>query len=185
MTHLILSRAQIGGTAALGRNRSQVRVEPVFQTPAVHWVIRYLFYAFIFVLPFEEAYIPGGTTSVPKLLGLALAAVALLQRHVCYRFPPKALWWFLVYFLVFATWSAYLVLFPPQVPDSSIAIIRQFVRLAQLLALFWLSYNLMKEERVINGMLWVLGGSTILLAVLQLLGITSEVSSGSLSCNCL
>jgi O-antigen ligase len=61
------------------------------------------------------------------------------------------------------------------VPDFNSAFIGQLFRLFQSLVLFWISYNLMKEERVIKGGLWALAGSTIILAILQLIGVTTDV----------
>lgn len=176
MAHVILTRGPLPRARLAPRSgRLLAQVKPVVQAPAAKWIIRYTFYAFIFSLPFEEAYVAGGTT-VPKLLGLALAAVALLQPHVCYKFPPKAFRWFVIYLAIYALWTAYLLLVPPNIPDFSSLVVGSVFRLVQFLVLFWISYNLMRQERVVNGAFWALAAATILLAVLQLLGVTSEAS---------
>ena len=177
MAYLILSRPQVGGTAHC-ETSSADRCRPV-QAPAVSWVIRYTFYAFIFSLPFEEAYIAGGTTSLPKLFGIALAAFALFQPRVCYEFPPKAFWWLVIYLFIHGLWALYLILFPPNIPDFSSAVISSVFRFVQFLGLFWISYNLLKQERIVNGAFWALSAAAILLAVLQLLGVTSEVTGAA------
>jgi O-antigen ligase len=174
---LILSREQAGGAVASRSGILQRRVNPITKPDTIKSIIRYTFYAFIFSLPFEEAYVSGGTT-VPKLFGLALSAFALLRPHLCYKFPPKAFWWFVIYLCVFALSALYLIFTPPNVPDFSNAVIGQLLRLAQLLVLFWISYNLMKQEQVVNGTLWAFAAATTLLAILQFLGITSDVSKG-------
>ena len=89
----------------------------------------------------------GGTT-LSKLFGLALAAFALLQPRLCYAFPPKAFWWFAVYLVIYVLWGSYLILAPPNVPQFDRSFILSVFKLTQLLALFWISYNLMKQERV-------------------------------------
>jgi O-antigen ligase len=126
-------------------------------------------------VPFEAAYLMGGTT-LSKLFGLALAAFALLQPRLCYAFPPRALVWFVVYLFIYVLWGSYLILVPPNVPDFNSAFIQAAFRLTQLLVLFWISYNLMTRERVSTGALWALAGGTTLLATLQILGITGNVA---------
>ncbi len=149
--------------------------KPIIKTSPPHWIIRYTFYAFVLSLPFEEGYVAGGAT-LPKLFGIVLAVFALFQPRVCFKFPPKAFWCFAGYLAIFAICGSYLVLFPPNVPDFSSMFISSLLRLSQLLVLFWISCSLMQEGRVLNGTLWALAGATILLAIFQILGVTSDVS---------
>ena len=139
------------------------------------WMIRYTFYALVFSLPFEEALIAGGAT-LPKLFGVALAGVALLQPKICYSFPPKAFRWFLAYLLVHVLYGGYLILTPPNVPEFTETFIRSAFRLVQLGFLFWLSYNLLRDDQIAKGALWAFAVATILLSALQIVGITSDVS---------
>lgn len=139
------------------------------------WLIRYTFYALVFSLPFEEALIAGGAT-LPKLFGVALAGIALLQPKICYRLPPKAFRWFAAYLCIHVLYGAYLILTPPDVPEFSEAFLRSAFRLAQLAFLFWLSYNLLRDDQVAKGALWAFALATILLSALQIVGITSDVS---------
>jgi O-antigen ligase len=143
----------------------------------IKWIIRYTFYAFVFSVPFQEAYVASGTT-VPRLLGLALAAFALLQPRLCYAFPPRAFWWFLAYLAIYVLWGSYLILVPPNVPDFNRSFVVSVFTLTQLLALFWISYNLFKSNRVTSGALWALAAGTTLLAVFQMVGITGDVGGG-------
>ena len=176
MTHLILSRTQAGRAVASG-NSSFLRRTNVISKDTTKWIIRYTFYAFIFSVPFEAAYVMGGTT-LSKLFGLALAAFALLQPRLCYAFPPKAFWWFAVYLVIYVLLGSYLILVPPNVPQFNRSFILSVFKLTQLLALFWISYNLMKQERVSSGALWALACGTTLLAILQIVGITGDVDAG-------
>lgn len=175
MAYLIASREQTGRAVASANGRLLRRTKPIINTDTTNWIIRYTFYAFVFSLPFEEAYVTGGTT-LTKLFGVALAAFALLQPRLCYKFPPKAVWAFAIYLVVFAAWGLHLVIVPPDVPEFPRSFVTSLFRLGQLLFLFWISYNLMRQERVINGALWALTAATILLALLQLAGVTSDVS---------
>ena len=177
MADLSLSRDQIGSTVAFGSRSLPRRANRIVSTDTTKWIIRYTFYAFIFSVPFEGAYLVGGAT-LSKLFGLALAAFALLQPRLCYAFPPKAFWWFAVYLVIYVLWGSYLILAPPNVPEFNRSFILSVFKLTQLLALFWISYNLMKQERVSSGALWALAGGTILLAMLQIVGITGDVAAG-------
>jgi O-antigen ligase len=175
MTHLILSRDQGGRAVAFGNGSLLRHGTPILNTDTAKWIIRYTFYAFIFSVPFEAAFVAGGAT-LPKFLGIALAAFALLQPRLCYAFPPRAFWWFAVYLFICVLWGSYLISVPPNVPQFNRLSILSLFKLIQLLALFWISYNLMKQERVSSGALWALAGGTALLATLQILGITGDVS---------
>ena len=175
MADLILSRAQGGRAVTFRSERVRARANVILKNDSIKWIIRYTFYGFIFSLPFEEAALALGST-LPKLFGLALAAFALLQPRSCYKAPPKAFWCFGIYVLTYTLSALYLLLTPPVVPELVTSIIGQQFRLIQLLILFWISYNLMRNEQVIRSVLWVLVAANLVLAVLQILGVTSNVS---------
>jgi len=182
MTELLLPRTEI--------NRQTRGAEGVFRPTArvvrrdavrIKWIIRYTFYAFVFSLPFEEAVIAGGAT-LPKLFGLALAGSAFLQRGLCYELPPKEFGWFGAYLVIYVLWGGFLLLTPPDVPEFSGVFIDSCFRLAQLFFLFWVSYNLLRHDSIAKGALWALATSSILLSILQIVGVTSDVSkSGRVS----
>jgi O-antigen ligase len=180
MAHLLLSRQQAGRAVTPGNSSLLRHVKPIIKPDTCKWIIRYTFYAFIFSLPFEEAYIDLGA-SVPRLIGLALAGFGLLQLRLCYEFPPKAFWWFVAYLSIYTLWGFYLISTPPNVPNFPISFIASAIKLVQLLVLFWISYNLMKQEQVVNGALWALAAGAIILAILQVLGITGDVSKGRMA----
>jgi O-antigen ligase len=174
MEHVVLPRLQ--GTKAIAVERLARGANPIINAATAKWFIRYTFYVFVFSLPFEVIDLGVGAT-IPKLFGVALAGFALLQRRVCYALPPKAFWWFAMYIAVIAVWGSYLFFFPANVQGFTRSFILHLLKLCQLLVLFWISYNLMKQERVINGTLWALAGATTILAVLQILGLTGEVGA--------
>jgi len=97
---------------------------------------------------------------------------ALLQPHLCFKFPPKAFWWFVIHLCVVAFMGSL------QDPLYYSLIIEQLVTQTQLLILFWVSYNLMLYEQIGKGTIWALALSCLTLAVLQVGGITSEAGVG-------
>ena len=175
MAQLILSRPRLGRTGFALNQHLLGRVDPIENTDTAKWFIRYTFYAFVFSLPFEELDI-GMEATLPKLFGVALAAFALLQPKLCYKSPPKAFWWFVVYLGIYILWGSYLILTPPNIPTFPRSFIGSVLRLVQLFFLFWIAYNLLQQERIAKGTLWALAGATIILAILQIVGITSDVS---------
>lgn len=109
---------------------------------------RYAFYALVFAFPWEAVNIGlGENFSLAKVVGILFFGVALLQPKICFCFPPKAFWLFLLYFGLFVLQAI--------VRDASYdrEIVRLGISIAQMLVLFWLTYNLMKDERVVKGFL--------------------------------
>ena len=176
MAHLILSREQVGRTVASANSSLVRRRRPIVNTATAKWMIRYAFYAFVFSLPFEASYLTSGTT-LTKLFGLALAGLALLQASLCYKFPPRAFWCFASYVFIFALFGAYLIFYPPNIPEFPSLVRSSIIRFIQFLVLFWISFNLLKQKQLVNGMLWALAAGSILLATLQIIGMTSDPSS--------
>jgi O-antigen ligase len=141
-------------------------------------LIRYTYYAFIFSIPFETVnlgFIPGQST-LSRLIGLLLLAVAPLQPRLCLRWPPDVFWCFAVYLFI------YIILGFLQDSIYRSAMIVRLFTLSQMLILFWVSYNLMRYEQVVKGTLLTLAAACILVAVLQVAGISGqEFDQGRLS----
>lgn len=109
---------------------------------------RYAFYGVIFAFPWETLDIGlGERFSLAKLLGFFFFGVALLQPKICFRFPPKSFWLFMLYFVFYALLA--------MVGDAAYdrEIVRQGVSMFQMLVLFWLSYNVLHDERAAKGFL--------------------------------
>lgn len=142
---------------------SSLPAEPVL-------LIRYTYYAFIFSIPFELAFlrvVPGQST-LTRFIGFLLLAVALVQPRLCFRWPPDAFWCFAVYLFV------YTILGFLQDAVYQSAMVARLFTLSQMLVLFWVSYNLLRYERVLRGTLLTLSVSCVCVAVLQFLGISSQ-----------
>src|SRR5688572_33196242 len=67
-------------------------------------VVRWLFYAFVFSLPFETIF--QGLLEPTTILGAVLLLTTLLQPGLFLRWPPKAYVCFLVYLYLFAVLSS-------------------------------------------------------------------------------
>jgi O-antigen ligase len=173
-----MSRGSAGTSVAAGNKTPLKHTKLVIRTDTPKWMIRYAYYAFIFSLPFEAVDI-GITATLSRLFGLGLATVALLQPKLCFKFPPKAFWWFATYLFAYLLSGAYLVLTEERVPGLAGSILFSLLTLIQLLILFWISYNLLHHERIIKGTLWALAAGTIVLAILQLLGVTTNLTGHS------
>jgi O-antigen ligase len=133
-------------------------------------VLCWAFYLFIFSIPFEAADIglDSGVFSLSKFTGYLFIPLALNEWRFCFRRPPGAFWCFLAYLVTFFTLGS---LQEVQYQSDFLA---RLLQLSQLLILFWISYNLLLYERLARGTLLTLGLSCSLLAVLQLLGVTSQ-----------
>ena len=137
--------------------------------------IFYVYYAFIFSLPFEAADIGigKGYFTLSKMIAYVLIGYSLFNMRLCFQFPHKAFWFFAIYLYVYFNWSVFL-------EESAFAsqAIKQLFTLFQLLILFWISYNFMRAESTGRGTLLTLAASCVVLAVLQALGVTGEIGSG-------
>ena len=91
----------------------------------------------------------------------------LLQPRLCFKPPPRAFWLFTIYLCVVALMGIL------QEPQFHSQIITHLFTRTQLLIFFWLSYNLVRYERIGKGTLWALAVACIVLATLQALGLTS------------
>src|SRR5262249_31837882 len=133
------------------------------------WIIRCAYYAFIFSLPFEtvDVGLDRSVVSLSKVIGYTFTMVTLLQPPLCFKFPPKAFWCFMIHLCVVALMGIL------QDPLFYSEIIIQIYTQTQLLILFWISYNLMRHEQIAKGTLWALAVSCLVLAILQVGGITS------------
>lgn len=146
----------------------QARYSPLATGPVL--LVRSTYYAFVFSIPFELASVgllPGQST-LTRLIGFLLLAAAMLQPRLCFRWPPDAFWCFAVYLFV------YTILGFLQDSVYQSAMITRLFTLSQMLVLFWVSYNLLRYDRVSRGTLLTLAVSCVCVAVLQIVGISSQ-----------
>jgi O-antigen ligase len=145
----------------LGGERFQATHEVHVVGPVVRWTL----YAFVFSLLFEEAPI-GFRVELTAITGALLAGAALLiQPHICFRKAPAAFWCFVVYFCVGTATLA----FHEALSDQDV-VFRQ-LKFLQLIILFWLAYNLMRDERAARGALLSLIAACVVLSFLESFGL--------------
>lgn len=127
-------------------------------------VVRWLFYLFIFSLPFETVGEHIDLIEPPTVVAAILFLSILLQPGLFLRWPPKAFWCFIVYIYLFiamglAEPSAYRSQF---IHDATV--------LTQLTILGWLAFNIMRDrDTALRGLL-ALALACSFLGVLQLSG---------------
>jgi O-antigen ligase len=131
---------------------------------AVHPLVRWAFYVFVFSLLFEwpDRPIP---MEIPTLIGFIYLAFTLLQPKVCYRRVPKELCFFAVYICYFALLCG----FVRRQGDA----IKLLTLMVQIFFLMWSGYNLMRYERIMKTALMTLVISCSAISVMQLLGVAT------------
>ena len=171
---------KVSPLVTVNRQTERIRQSAVFIVPKLG--IRYVFYAFIFCLPFEGAGVAVGALFLIKVLGMVLAGLALCQARLFIKTPPKALWCFATYLCLFVVFGLVGIRSNPQDDELSAAIFQAVFRLLQFLVLFWIAYELMKFDSIGRGAFLTLGVSCIVLAILQIVGIgTTDWAQGRVS----
>ncbi|HYJ85683.1 MAG TPA: O-antigen ligase family protein [Pyrinomonadaceae bacterium] len=145
-------------------------VEGPDQTQNAIRIVRWVFYAFVFSLPFETAF--EGLLEPTSILGGLLLLTTLLQPGIFLRWPPKAYLCFLVYLYLFA---AFTVLEPSQYRSLSI---QSLFVLAQLTVLGWIAYCVMRDRHVAARALLTFGAACTVMAIVQVTGVASQVAEG-------
>jgi O-antigen ligase len=141
------------------------------------WYIRYVYYAFVFSIPFEMADInPSGLLTIAKLIGYLLVPLAFLQPSLCFKRPPKPVWYFAAYLAVCMVRGVLLMAGDTVDPDFSRLFVIRLLSRVQMLGLFWIAYNLFHQEQVVKGTLVALSLSTILIVLLQFGGLAGETA---------
>jgi len=128
-------------------------------------IILYAYYGFVFTVPFESVGFADDYLSLSKIAGLLFGLTACLSPRVCFRRPPKAFWYFIGYLGIVT------LMIPFQESAFTSLIISRLLTMTQLFILFWISYNLMGDERVVKRTLLTLIIACTVLATLVLLGI--------------
>src|SRR5262249_35809006 len=132
------------------------------------WIVLGAYYAFIFSTPFQTVDIglPAfGTLS--KLIGYLFVITTALKPRLCFKNPPVAIYFFIIYLLVFICSAA---------PTGDVLIPNTLI---QLLVLFWLSCNLLKSSnQVIRRSLFAFATGCVVLALIMALGFDQEAMEG-------
>jgi len=154
-----------------GHSRVFIRVKPVALTSqSVPGTVRWSFLLFVFTIPFEDADVGlmSGSLSLAKISGLLFFTVYFFYHNPLMSkrsFPrvPKPMWFFLGYVAVYVAHG----LFLPQ--ELLMTFATRLVTLSQLIILFWISSDLLKETQMARSALWTFSVASVLLAVGSLL----------------
>ena len=125
--------------------------------------MRWAFYLFVASIPFEspDRSIPLEVTTIT---GAVFLLAALLQPRRCFAQIPKALWFFGAYLYMY--WVSFVISGGMYLDDA----VRLFVGLVQVVLIFWVAYNLMRETSVAVGALLALAAACVLLGTLTVTG---------------
>jgi len=97
-------------------------------------------YVFAASVPLDMLPVIGETFGLTRVTGLLLAVTALTQPKVTLRRPPAPFWWFGAYVIaVFISGVPHLDAYP-----SEIAL--RVLTLTQVLVMFWIVYNLLRDD---------------------------------------
>jgi O-antigen ligase len=147
--------------------RMPVLVETVTR---LHTAVAWVFFAFVFSIPMEEAsnamHVP---ISMSKLFGYIFVIGSLIQPQICFRRPPAAFWWFFAYLCIDVVLGAM------QEQRYSDEVFRLLAVSVQMIVLLWLSCNLLRYEYIVKGAMISVALSCLLVAILQRFGVGEAV----------
>jgi O-antigen ligase len=154
-----LRRPSTGSTLTLGRG------------PFKRLIVA-AFVVFVSSIPFEAVVVgQEGRVSFSRLLGYLFFGLALLQPGLCFRKPPRALWWFALYL------GFYVLNGLSQASGYWPDIASTAVRLAQFIVLLWVAYNLLQYDRVAKLVWWGFGLSCVAVGCLLVSGVGTSIVS--------
>lgn len=132
--------------------------------PSPSAVIRIGFAVFVASIPFESV-LGLEDLSLSRVIGSVFFVLAVtVQPDVCFRRPPAAFWWFVVFYAIFLA-NGY---FRGTLREVGA------VTLGQLLVLLWIASNLLRYQKVFLGTLYMFVASCFTLSLLQLAGKTAR-----------
>jgi O-antigen ligase len=140
------------------------------QAVRVHLLLSWAFWVFVFSIPFEtiDIGLGGQDVSLSKLFGYLFIMATLLQPQASFRSFPHVFWCFALYLTAFFSLGLLI--------DSQYQglVLGRMFQLVQMVFLFWTSYNLMRDDRVVRGMLLSLAVSCSLLALVVATGFAAS-----------
>jgi O-antigen ligase len=144
-------------------------LETLKEAHAVKPVVRWAFYLFIASIPFETIG-TGMPIELTAITGSLLVLATFLEMRVFYHWPSGPLWCFLIYLYICGVLAAL------EKASYRLEVAWSLVVLIQLILVFWISYNLMRNHSIARTAVLVFVGACVTLAILQVLGITARVS---------
>jgi O-antigen ligase len=146
-----------------GRGAPGARAPDARAPALVEWA--FLLYAFS--IPFESP-IRILPYDVPTVVGALFLATTALAPRLCYGRAPAALWWFAAYLYAFG------VSFVVGGGGYADKVQEQFIKLFEMILIFWAGLNLMRRPGMAERTLLALGAACLALALLQLSGVANS-----------
>ena len=144
-------------------------LQAVREAHAVNPLVRWAFYLFVASIPFETMTM-GVPIELTMITGSLLILSTILEMRIFYRWPSGAFWCFLIYLYICVVISVF------EKTSYRLEVAWSLVVLTQLLLVFWISYNLMRNHSIARRALLIFVAACAALAVFQFLGITARVS---------
>jgi O-antigen ligase len=137
-----------------------------------NFFIRWGFYLFAFLIPFET-WDPFGLENftIAKMAGMLFAFFCLFRRRLCFAPPPRAFWCFVAYAVIYTGIGMIYV----DGYEAELAI--GLLTLGQNILLFWLCYNLMRDDKFATQGLLSFSIGCVLLSLLTLAGFGQAVDT--------
>lgn len=151
------------------RGRQSWTLQAIHEHRAVKPHVRWAFYLFVASLPFEPINLVG-SLDVAMITGAVLVLSTILQLPLFYRLPSGAFWCFGAFLYICVVMSV--------LEDDKYwaELSWEFVSLFQAVIIGWISYNLMRYDRIARAALLAFASSCVVLAALQVLGIAATTS---------
>lgn len=161
----------------------EMRISPRAEADEIPAVVRWAFLLFVFTLPYEtaELSVMSGSLSLAKVSGFIFFATYFfyynsLSQKRSFPHPPQAMWWFLGYIVVYALHGFFL-------PEEMLAqFFSRLLTMVQLLVLFWVTADLLKQEKMARSALLSYSIASSLMAlgmILQLPGFSEFTDARS------
>lgn len=173
--------AILGGNS-LRPNLSARIVRVAARAKRIPTTVRWLFLLFVFTIPFEFADLAftSGSVSLAKITGLFFFAFYFffhnpLTRKRSLPSVSPAMWWFGGYVGIYALNG----IFIPE--EFAGAFFSRFLSLVQLVVLFWIASDLLKEEKLATSFLLTYSAASVIVAlgmILQLPGFSVVLRTG-------
>lgn len=132
---------------------------------AVNGVIRAALYLFVLSIPFEMPHRTTIPIEIPTITGSLFLLATLLRPGLSYRHIPGAVIWFCLYFWMFG-----LSTLVNQTTQTAL-VLQLFLLMLQMFLITWAASNLMRDRRVMRGVLITMAVAVTVRAALQVLGI--------------
>jgi O-antigen ligase len=135
-------------------------------TKDVRTLVRWGLYGFMFSIPLEypDRSIP---LEVHTITGSLLLLIALVQPGLCFRRPPAAFWWLVLYLWMYIA----LGMFTEHGPEVA----KMFFNYLLVTCLFWVACNLLCHSEISRSALFSFVLGCAVLGVMNVLGVATRV----------